>query len=321
MEIIRWGLIGCGDIARKSVAPAINSVKKSVLASVNRNDISKAESFADEFGAEKWTAKWQELIEDKDINSVYVATPVYLHAEQTIAAAENGKHVLCEKPMALNSAECTRMIDACKANGVKLGIAYYRHLFPAVNRIKEIITSGEIGEIAHIQANNFENFNLPAGAPRYWFLQKELAGGGPMMDMGCHRIEVFTNLLGPIKETVSFLDNIVFKREVEDIATAHFIFKSGATGVLVSAHAIQEPQDTLDIFGSLGSIHVPELNKGTITIRTGEKTRTEKYPNHNNFHQPLIDDFVHAIQENREPAVTGEMGREINIILDKIYGR
>ncbi len=321
MKEVRWGLIGCGDIACKSVAPAIQNAENSVLATVNRSDFSKAESFAKEFGAKKLTAEWQELVKDEEINSVYVATPVYLHADQTIAAAEAGKHVLCEKPMALNQADCSRMIDTCKANGVKLGIAYYRHLFPVVNRIKEIIAADEIGKVVHIQANNFENFNLPPGAPRYWFLQKELSGGGPMMDMGCHRIEVFTNIMGAVQETTGFTYNIIYKREVEDTATAHFVFGNGATAILISSHAMLEPQDTLDIFGSNGSIHVPVLDEGTMIIRTAADTRTEKHPNHKNFHQPLIDDFVKSILENRQPEITGETGMEINALLDKIYGR
>lgn len=321
MDTLRWGLIGCGDIARKRVVPAIQEAESSKLVAVTRADASKAESFAAEFGIGKWAAYWHELVKDKDINSVYVATPVYLHAEQTIAAAENGKHVLCEKPMALNTAECTRMIDACKANGVNLGIAYYRHFFSPVTRIKEILSSGEIGQVTHIQANNFEYFNLPPGAPRYWFFQKELAGGGPMMDMGCHRIEVFTNLLGPIKEAKAFLDNVLFQREVEDMATAHFTFENGATGVLVSAHAVKEPKDTLEIYGSGGSIHVPNLNEGTIQVVTEGEIRMEKHPNHANFHQPLVDDFVSAVLENKTPAVPGETGLEINRILDSIYGR
>ena len=321
MREVRWGLIGCGDIARKSVVPALQNAANSTLVSVNRADSSEAENFAREFGVKKWASEWQELIIDEEINSVYVATPVYLHADQTIAAAEAGKHVLCEKPMALNAGECSRMIDACNANGVKLGIAYYRHLFPPVNRIKEIIESGEIGHIVHIQANNFENFNLPPGAPRYWFLQKKLAGGGPMMDMGSHRIEIFTNLLGPVKNTTGFLDNIVYKREVEDTATAHFSFESGATALLVSSHGVFEPRDTLDIFGSKGSIHVPVLDEGTMVIKTDEGTRTEEHPNHKNFHQPLIDNFVQSIMEDSRPVITGEMGMEINALLDKIYNR
>ena len=321
MEIIRWGLIGCGDIARKRVVPAIQNAANSILVSVNRADSSKTENFAGEFGIQKWTTKWQELIVDKEINCVYIATPVYLHAEQTIAAAEAGKHVLCEKPMALNTADCSSMIDACKANGVKLGIAYYRHLYPSVIRIKKIIDSDEIGHIVHIQSNNFENFNLPPGAPRYWFLQEKLAGGGPMFDMGSHRIELFTNLLGPVRKTNGFLNNIVYEREVEDTATAHFVFENGATAVLVSSHGAFEPRDTLDIFGSKGSIHVPVLNEGTMVIVTDEGSRTEKHPNHVNFHQPLIEDFVRSIKEDCQPAVTGEIGMEINALLDQIYHR
>jgi len=319
MSDLNWALIGCGDIARKSVVPAIQNNSDSTLVSVSRADFSKAERSAREFGVQKWTGSWQEGMEDKEINSVYIATPVYLHAEQTIAAAEKGKHVLCEKPMALNTAECTMMIDACKANNVKLGIAYYRHFFSPVKRIKEILVSGEIGTVVSVQAENFEHFNLPPGASRYWFLDKKLSGGGPMMDMGCHRIEVFTNLFGPVKNTTAFLKNVVFDRGVEDLAIAHFTFESGADAVLISAHAVKEPRDTLRIFGSEGSIHVPDLNKGTMEIITPEGSRIEKHPNHENFHQPLIEDFVLAVQEGREPQVSGAVGRSINSILDDIY--
>ena len=318
---VNWTLIGCGDIARRRVVPAIQNGQDSFLISVSRADSDKAESFAREFGIQKWNAQWENSVKDADINSVYVATPVYLHAEQTIAAAEAGKNVLCEKPMALNSADCTKMIDACKANSVKLGIAYYRHFYPAVNRIKEIISSGEIGEVVTVQAENFENFNLPPGAPRYWFLRKKLSGGGPMMDMGCHRIEVFTNIFGPIASTEAYHNNAAFLREVEDITTAHFTFESGVAAVLISAHAIREPRDTLRIFGSKGSIHVPDLNTGTLEIFTGEDSRVEKYPNPENTHQPLIDDFLQALEQDRNPAVDGETGKSINIILDEIYGR
>ena len=99
--------------------------------------------FAEEFGARKWFADWRELLTDDEIDAVYIATPVHLHAEQTIAAAEAGKHILCEKPMGLNVAECDRMIAACAANNVKLSIAYYRHFYPVIARVKEIIASGE----------------------------------------------------------------------------------------------------------------------------------------------------------------------------------
>src|SRR6476646_8368156 len=103
---VRWGLIGCGDISRKRVAPALSDSPLCELIAVSRAKAQLAESFAGEFGAQRWYSDWRQLLLDHEIEAVYVATPVHLHAEQTIAAAEAGKHVLCEKPMALGVAEC-----------------------------------------------------------------------------------------------------------------------------------------------------------------------------------------------------------------------
>src|SRR5438309_5166614 len=127
-----WGLIGCGDIARKRVAPALRDLTECDLVAVSRGRAELAESFASEFGAQKWYSHWQELLLDDEIDAVYVATPVDLHAAQSIAAAGAGKHVLCEKPLALTVAECDQMLAACRAHNVKLGVAYYRHLYPFV---------------------------------------------------------------------------------------------------------------------------------------------------------------------------------------------
>src|ERR1041384_2463334 len=117
-----WGLIGAGDIARRRVAPAIRESPTSALIAVSRARSDPAASFAAEFGARRWRARWQDLVRDPDVDGVYVATTVDVHAEQTIAAAERGKHVLCEKPMAMTAAECDRMIAARRANRVALGV-------------------------------------------------------------------------------------------------------------------------------------------------------------------------------------------------------
>src|SRR5262245_51598977 len=120
-KVLNWGLIGAGDIARKRIAPALRDLPNCNLVAVNRGRAELAADFAREFGADRWYPDWRELLADKDIDAVYIATPVYLHAVQTIAAAHAGKHVLCEKPMAMNSAECDAMIAACEASNVKLG--------------------------------------------------------------------------------------------------------------------------------------------------------------------------------------------------------
>jgi predicted dehydrogenase len=319
MKQLGWGLIGCGDIAKKRVAPAIRDSTSSELIAVNRAQSELAAEFAKQFGARRWYLDWKKLLGDEEVHAVYIATPVHLHAEQTIAAAEAGKHVLCEKPMAMNARECDQMIAACRSHKVKLGVAYYRRFYPVVERIKAIIKSGEIGTPVLAKINAFEQFNPEACNPRSWLLRKDLAGGGPMFDFGCHRIEVLTNLCGPVTEVKAMTANVVFDREVEDTASALLRFKRGACGILSVTHAAAEAKDSLNIFGSLGSIRVSILNEGKIRVigRLGE--RYEAHPPDANLHAPLIEDFVEAVLTDREPRAGGGTGRAVALIEDEIY--
>ena len=315
---VRWGLIGCGDIARKRVAPALRDSALCELVAVSRARSELAESFAREFGARRWCADWHDLLMDYEIDAIYVATPVHLHAEQTIAAAERGKHVLCEKPMALNVAECDRMIAAGRANDVKLGVAYYRHFYPAVRRVKELVESGELGVPVVAQINAFEWFDPSESDPRTWLINRRLSGGGPMFDFGCHRIEVLLDIFGDVHDVKATLANTFFDREVEDTATAVFQFERGTCATLTVTHAAREPQDTFDLFCSHGSIHIPVLNEGTMRVLTPDGERIEAHPNASNIHQPLIDDFATAILQNRDAVVTGEIARAVAVVEEKV---
>ena len=318
MKTFRWGLIGCGDIAQRRVAPALRDLPGCELVAVCRARPELAEAFARDFGARKWYANWQEMLGDRDIDAIYVATPPRLHAAQTIAAAGAGKHVLCEKPMAMGTEEYDQMIAACQSNHVKLGIAYYRHCYPVIARIKQIITAGEIGTVVFAQINAFDWFNPPPSHPRHWFVRRE-AGGGPMFDFGCHRIEVLLNLLGPIRRVSGMTARVALEREVEDTAAALFQFESGACASLAVTRASAEPRDTLEIFGTKGAIRVPILNQGEMRINRGGETCVESYPPAPNLHQPLIEDFITAVLEDRLPAVTGETGRAVAAGEEKIY--
>ena len=319
MRSLKWGLIGCGDIAERRVAPALQVLESCDLVGINRARFELAQPFADHFGARKVFRHWQDLIADDEIEAVYIATPVYLHAEQAITAAHAGKHVLCEKPMAMSVEECARMIEACKARRVHLGLAYYRHYYPAVHRIKQIVNSGELGRIVLIQISVLGYFDRQPGAPRHWLLVREQSGGGPMMDVGCHRIEVMLNIMGAVRRITGRSANIRFQREVEDTSHAHFEFENGAHGLLTVTHASYESTDTLDIFGTKGSIHVPVLNDGDMRIITAEGERIEKHPQLPNVHLPLIEDFTRSVLHDSPVTVDGSIGREVNRIIAKIY--
>jgi predicted dehydrogenase len=317
--MFRWGLIGAGDIVRKRVAAALRDSPGSELTAVSRARGELAEEFAASVGARRWHADWRGLLEDGDIDGVYIATPVHLHAEQTIVAAGRGKHVLCEKPMALTAAECEPMIAACRANRVNLGVAYYRRFYPAVVRAKEILGSGEIGRAVVAQINTFERFNPAPDHPRYWFVKAAHAGGGPMMDFGCHRLEVLLNLFGRVRSVTGTAAKVIFDREVEDTAVATLQFEDGPCATVTVTHAALEPQDTIDIFATDGSIHIANLNAGEVRIATAAGERVERHPPAANLHAPLVEDFVRAVSNGREPAVTGETGLRVAALEDAIY--
>jgi predicted dehydrogenase len=316
---LKWGLIGCGDIARKRIAPALRDLSNSELVAVCRADSSRAEAFAHEFGASKWYGAWQELVADPEIDAVYVATPVHLHAEQAIAAAAAGKHVLCEKPMALNVAECDRMLEAAASSGVHLGVAYYRRFYPVLMRVGELLRTGAIGRPVLVQMNAFEWFDPGPDHPRRWLLDRPRSGGGPLFDFGCHRIELLTHLFGTVDKVRGLGGQALFDREVEDTATAILEFTGGMQAVLSVTHAAREPQDTLTIFGSQGTIEIPELNAGKLNLLTPEGDRTETHPPPANLHLPLIDDFARAVIGGRTPEVDGHTGRETARLVEEIY--
>lgn len=319
MKTLRWGVIGCGDIATRRVIPALQELPNCELQAVARANSDLVEAYAKEVGADRWYLHWQNLVRSDSIDAVYIATPACFHEEQTVIAAEEGKHVLCEKPMAVTSAACERMIQACRENNVRLGVAYYRHFYPVVQRVKEIIATGEIGKVTLAQIDAFEAFDRKPGEPRAWLLDKEKAGGGPMMDFGCHRIEVLQNLFGRVKEAQASKFNLHFDRDVEDTAYVSMLFDSRTHAIVRVTHTAQEPRDTLEIHGTDGTIHIPVLNEGNLTVTTSTGERTESCPPNSNFHLPLIEDFTSAVLNNKQPKVGGRIGKDVAKVTDVVY--
>jgi predicted dehydrogenase len=319
MNVVRWGLVGAGDIAEKRVAPALLASERSELVAVSRRQQQLAEGFARRFGARRWHANWRDLVRDDGIDAVYVAAPVQLHAPITIAAAEAGKHVLCEKPMALNVDECDRMIRSANVAGVQLGIAYYRHLYPLVQRVKQLLADGAIGVPVIAQLDAFERFDPPPGHPRAWLLDPAVSGGGPMFDFGCHRIEVLLSLFGDVHDVRALRANVLFDRPVEDAAIAALRFSPGPLATVTVAHAAVEPRDTLDIFGSEGSIHVARLNGPELRVMRGGEQVIEQHPLPDNVHLPLVQQFVDAVLNRGRPVVDGAAGLAVNRVLEAVY--
>jgi predicted dehydrogenase len=318
----RVGILGAAGIAPQAMIEPARRRGDTVVQAVASRRPGAAAEYAKRHRIPAAYEGYEALLADPDVDIVYNALPPSEHARWSIAALEAGKHVLCEKPMALTAADCERMISACRANGVQLGIAYYRRFYPLLARIRELLASGEIGSPVIAQVNAFERFNPGPEHPRRWLLQPQRSGGGPMADFGCHRIEVLLDLLGPVRQAEGRSGRIVFHdRAAEDTSIARLEFESGAWATLAVTHAAMESQDTLDIFGSAESLRVGSLNSGGLLIRTAAGERIENHPPHANLHQPLVEDFCRALLGGGTPAVDGVRGREVTAILDRIYSR
>ena len=293
--MLKWLVIGVGDITTKRVLPAILSEPRSKLAGIVTRDPKKAERY----GVPGWTTLDTALAQ-AGADAVYVATPVFLHAPQTIACLRAGKHVLCEKPMALHYAEACSMQRAAEETARTLGIAYYRRMYPKVNRAKELIAAGAIGLPVFAEATSHDWFH-PDDSIRSWLLDPKRAGGGPLYDIASHRIDLMNYLFGKQQRATGQLSTLVQPGEVEDNATVLIEYENGVRSVVDVRWHSRVPRDEFRIRGTDGEMDLTPLN-GPALVYPGGK---EDLPAHENLHYPCVENFVSAVLENQPLRSTG----------------
>ncbi len=211
--MLNWLVIGIGDITTKRVIPAILAEPRSNLAGIVTRDPRKAEPY----GVPSWSTLEVALVRSQ-ADAVYVATPVFLHAPQSIACLRAGKHVLCEKPMAMNYADACSMEQAARESGRLLGIAYYRRMYPNVNRAKELMEAGAIGRPVFAEAT-CHGWMDPSESHRSWLADPKQAGGGPLYDIASHRIDLMNYLFGAPRQVSGHFSTLVHAIPVEDNAS------------------------------------------------------------------------------------------------------
>src|SRR5215471_2111760 len=224
--MLEWLVAGVGDITRKRVLPAILQEPRSRLRGIVTRDPAKAAPYS----VRGWT-DFERAVAESGAGAVYIATPVFLHAPQTIAALRAGLHVLCEKPMALNLTEARSMVQAAEETGRTLGIAYYRRMYPKIERARQLLAEGAIGRPVFAEATSHDDFN-PTGTERDWLVDPALAGGGPLRDIASHRIDLFNYLFGDPVGVSAHLSTLVHPLAVEDNATVMIEYSSGVRGLV-----------------------------------------------------------------------------------------
>ncbi len=293
MNEVKWVVAGIGDIARKRVIPAIQSEPRSRLHGFITRTPEKAADYA---GTRTWPSV-EEAVSDPAVDAVYIALPVALHAAAAITALRAGKHVLCEKPMAMDFAEAERMVAEGQSPGRLFGVSYYRRLYPKLLRAKQLIAEGAIGRPLLAEANCHSWLEI---AGRDWLADPALSGGGPLYDIASHRIDAMNFFFGKPERACGLLSNASHRIAVEDSATVLMQFAGGVHATVDVRWNSRVARDQFRIIGENGEINLDPLNSPELRLcsELPAADRIELMPPHVNLHFPIVENFVAAIRAN-----------------------
>ena len=332
---LNWGVIGAGGIAdRRTIPEGIVPAANSELVAVMDIDEARAKEVASKYGVRKWYTSDADLVKDPEVQAVYIATPVNVHAQQAISAAEHGKHVLCEKPLALTMDDCRRVVDACKAAGVKLSVGLMMRFHACHRAIKHVIESGRIGRPVMARAQLTCWYPKIPGA---WRQVPELGGGGALMDLGVHTVDLLRFFLGDVEAVTGFADTVVQDYPVDDSSVVLLKFRSGAQGVVESFFDIPDAaaQNALEVYGTKGCIlakgTIGQGSEGSFTVYSSEEDKgyeaqqtreaggmavREITPDPVNIYRAEIEAFAEAVLHDATPPVSAEDGiRSLEVVL------
>jgi len=292
--MLNWIVIGIGDIAIRRVIPAIQAEPRSRLYGLVTRDPAKATPYGVRGGA-----TLDEALADEAVNAVYVGTPVFLHAPQTIQSLRAGKHVICEKPMAMNEAEARAMLQVADESGKTLGVAYYRRSYPKVQRAKQLLAAGVIGKpvLAELTCHSW----FDGTGSRSWLVDPAKAGGGPLYDIASHRIDVLNFLFGQPLRVSGQLSNVVHHYAVEDNATVMIEYSGGIRGIVDVRWHSKVSHDECRIRGTDGEMELSPLNGPDLVYPGGH----DNLPAHANLHYPMLENFVDAVEDKAPLLASG----------------
>lgn len=319
---LNWGIIGMGDIADKVMAPAMQSSEDHELVAIMRRNEYQLSELAKKHGVQKTYTRVEDILNDPDLDAVYIATPVNAHKDQTIQAAQKGKHILCEKPMAMNADESQEMINVCSTNNVGLMICYYQRFNKRHQKIRELIQKNEIGRITAVRLTNS---GLLPHSDDAWRQKPAISGGGNIMDVGSHCVDLLRYFFGDVLSVNALVDTLAFQYEVDDTATM-LLELTDSVHAVVSTHwstliPSSEEASVLNIYGTEGTIistpMADKFSKGSLRVLKNNQETEYKYES--STHIQMLDAFSTGLEnENRMP-ISGTDGLMVSRIIDAAY--
>ena len=326
MKRIQWGFIGCGEVAEKKSGPAFNDVEGSQVVAVMSRTERRARSYAERHHIEKWYTDAQQIIDDPDVNAIYIATPPASHATYAIMAMKAGKPVYVEKPLAATYDDCARINRVSEQTGVPCFVAYYRRYLPYFQKVKDIIKNGEIGKIINVQVRyacppRDIDYAKPEQLP--WRLRPEISGGGYFYDLAPHQLDLLQEFFGVIVDAKGFCANRGGLYQAEDTLSACFRFENGLPGsgswCFVGHEAARE--DRIEVIGDKGIVLFSVFNYEPIQLFNTEGTTTIEVPNPPYVQLPIIKAVIQHLQGIDVCTATSVSATPVNWVLDRILGK
>ena len=320
MKTINWGIIGCGDVTEVKSGPAFNKVKNSKLVAVMRRDALKAEDYAKRHQVPKWYTNANELINDPEINAIYIATPPLQHEEFTIAALHAGKPVYVEKPMTLHEAAAKRMRDAVTENN-KLSVAHYRRAQPMFIKLKELLDSKTTGDIRFINLQYLQpllSVSQLQETKIKWRVDPSVAGGGLFHDLAPHQLDLMLYFFGRIKKASGISSNQAGIYAADDIVTGNILFENRVifNGAWCFTVPETEAKDECEIIGSKGKIVFSVFGKPEIAVIKDGQTTTIHFEKLEHVQQPMIEKVVSYFLGEGENPCSANDGVEVMRLMD-----
>lgn len=323
MDIVKWGFIGCGEATEKKSGPAFAQVEGSEVVAVMSRDAEKAQSYAKRHDIARWYTDAQKLVDDPEVNAIYIATPPSSHATFAIMAMRAGKPVYIEKPMAASYEDCARINRISEQTGIPVFVAYYRRYLPYFQKVKELI--GQIGRVINVQirfaqpprALDYNSQNLP------WRVLPVIAGGGYFYDLAPHQLDLLQDMFGVILEAQGYTSNRGGLYEAEDTLSASFKFENGLPGsgswCFVAHESAKE--DRIEIIGDQGMLCFSVFTFDPIALHTEQGRKEFHIPNPQYVQQPLIQSVVNHLLKRDVCTCDNISATPTNWVMDRILGK
>lgn len=326
MKILNWGFIGCGEVTEKKSGPAFSAVEGSRVGAVMCRHDDRARTYAITHGIPKWYTDAQQLIDDPDVNAIYVATPPSSHATYAIMAMKAGKPVYVEKPLAASYEDCARINSVSERTGVPCFVAYYRRYLPYFLRVKQIVDQGIIGHVLNVQVRfavppRELDYSRPETLP--WRLQPEIAGGGYFYDLAPHQLDLLQTLFGVILDAEGISTNRGGLYQAEDTVSACFRFENGLSGSGMWCFVAHESarEDRIEVIGDRGKLLFSVFDYAPIQLHTSDGVRQIAVPNPPYVQFPLIKNVIEHLQGGTVCTCTSISATPVNWALDRILGK